>query len=166
MKKEHSKSFVHKLFHIVLIILGLALIFVFIVYFNYGKIISLRVIGIFLWIISAILGWLPIYIFRKKAGVPKGKSFVKTTKIVATGIYSIVRHPQYLSGMLLAFSFMLISQHWLVIVLGIPFAAIFYVAALDEDKACLKKFGNEYKQYMGKTPRVNLILGIFRRLNK
>jgi len=148
----------------VLVVFGLALIGAFIFYFNYGRNPALKIFGALLWILSAFLGWLPIYTFRKKGGVPKGENFVKTTKLVTTGVYSIVRHPQYLAGMLLSLSFILISQHWLVLALGIPLIIIFYIAALDEDKSCIKKFGNSYKEYMKNIPRVNLILGIVRYL--
>jgi len=125
---------------------------------------ALKILGIVLWILSGLLGWLPVYTFKKKGGVAKGEGFVKTTQLVTTGIYSIVRHPQYLAGMLLGFSFVLISQHWLVLFLGIPFMAIFYIAALDEDKSCVEKFGDNYKEYMRKVPGMNLILGIIKYL--
>ena len=164
MENQCSKSITHQIFHVLVAFFGIALIGAFIFYFNHGENLTLKIFGIFLWILSAFLGWLPIYIFRKKAGVPEGESFVKTTKLVTTGIYSIVRHPQYLAGMLLGFSFILISQHWLVLILGIPFIIIFYIAALDEDKSCIKKFGDSYKEYMKKVPRVNLVLGIIRYL--
>jgi len=164
MENQCSKSIVHQTFHVLLVVFGLALIGAFIFYFNYGENLALKIFGTFLWILSAFLGWLPIYTFRKKAGVSKGEAFIKTTKLVTTGVYSIVRHPQYLAGMLLGFSFVLIAQHWLVLILGVPFITIFYIAALDEDKSCIKKFGDSYKEYMKKVPRVNLIIGIIRYL--
>jgi protein-S-isoprenylcysteine O-methyltransferase Ste14 len=46
-----------------------------------------------LWI-SGIFGILPIITFRRKGGVPKGESYTKTTVLVDTGIYAIVRHPR------------------------------------------------------------------------
>ena len=164
MENQCSKSVTHQIFHVLVAFFGVALIGTFIFYFNYGENLPLKVFGIVLWILSAFLGWLPIYTFRKKAGVPEGESFVKTTKLVTTGIYSIVRHPQYLAGMLFGFSFILISQHWLVLILGVPFIIIFYIAALDEDKSCIKRFGDSYKEYVKKVPRVNLIVGIIRYL--
>lgn len=166
MENQCSKSIVHQVFHIVLFVFGLALMGAFIFYFNYGKNLVLKIFGIFLWVLSAFLVWFPVYTLRKKGGVPKGESFVKTTKLVTTGIYSIVRHPQYLAGVLLGVSCMLISQHWLVLALGIPFIIIFYIAALDEDKSCIKKFGDSYKEYIKKVPRMNLILGITRYLKQ
>jgi len=164
MENSCPKTVIHQFFHIALIILGLFLIGTFIFYFNYGENLVLKIFGTTLLILSAFLGWFPIYTFRKKGGVPEGEGFVKTTKLVTTGIYSIVRHPQYLAGMLFGLSFILISQHWLVLALGIPFMIIFYIAALDEDKFCIKKFGESYKEYIKKVPRLNLLSGIIKYL--
>ena len=50
--------------------------------------------------LSAIFGWLPIFTFRRKGGV-KGKGYIRTTVLVDRGVYGIVRHPQYLAGVLL-----------------------------------------------------------------
>ncbi|PVX26153.1 MAG: hypothetical protein CW691_02355, partial [Candidatus Bathyarchaeum sp.] len=36
-----------------------------------------------------VFGWLPIIEFRKKGKVKNGKSYIHTTQIVETGIYSI-----------------------------------------------------------------------------
>ena len=54
--------------------------------------------GVALYIFSGLIfGMLPTVEFRKKGGVKKGKSYIHTTKLVDTGIYSIVRHPQYVN---------------------------------------------------------------------
>lgn len=50
--------------------------------------------------LSALFGWLPIFTFRKKGKV-QGRGHIQTTVLVESGVYSIVRHPQYLSGILL-----------------------------------------------------------------
>lgn len=160
------QSIIHQISHIGLVVFILAQIVVFAIYFNYGRIISLKIIGIIIWIFSVILGWLPIYIFKKKAGVAKGESFVKTSKLIDTGIYGIVRHPQFLGGILLSLAFMLFSQHWLVIVLGIPVVIIFYIGGVEGDRCGVKKFGKEYQDYIKKVPRFNFVLGILRKLKK
>jgi len=99
--------------------------------------------------------------------VPKGKSFVHTTQLVHTGIYSIVRHPQYLGGILAIFvATPLLYPHWLFIVLGIPGVAILYWSTIEEEKQLVEQFGDGYRSYMQKVPRVNLILGIIRILSR
>lgn len=154
----------HQLFHIFLTVFIIAQIVFFILYFNHGQINYLKIIGYIIWILSAILGWLPIYVFKKKAMVSKGESYVKTKKLVTTGIYSIVRHPQYLAGILLSIAFIFISQHCLVIILGIPVIVIFYLGGVDEDKINIKKFGELYKEYIKKVPGFNIILGFFNKI--
>ncbi|MHA1149585.1 MAG: hypothetical protein ACTSR8_15225 [Promethearchaeota archaeon] len=55
-----------------------------------------------LWVPAVILIILPFVIFHKKGGVAKGDSYVNTQKLVDSGIFSIIRHPQYTGGMWIA----------------------------------------------------------------
>ena len=123
--------------------------------------------GIGLYIFSGfIFGMLPTFEFRKKGGVKKGKSYIHTTKLVDTGIYSIVRHPQYTTFIMFAIAGMLLFQHWIIILLGIPIIPLIYIDLIKADKDAIKKFGNEYKHYMRKVPRANFLLGIIRYLQR
>jgi len=55
--------------------------------------------------------------------------------VVDTGIYAIVRHPQYLGGILAIFvSTPLLYPHWLFIILGIPGIVILYWSTIEEGK--------------------------------
>ena len=123
--------------------------------------------GVGLYVFSGIVfGMLPTFEFRKKGGVKKGKSYIHTTKLVDTGIYSIVRHPQYITFILWAIAGMLLFQHWIVIGLGIPVIPFTYIDLINADKDGIKKFGNEYKKYMQKVPRANFLIGVIRVLQK
>ena len=113
-----------------------------------------------------VFGMLPVFEFRKKGGVQKGQSYIHTTKLVETGIYSVVRHPQYVTYIMWAFSGMLLFQHWIVILLGVPIIPLTYVDLIRADKACTERFGDAYKAYMKKVPRANFLLGIIRRFRK
>ena len=125
----------------------------------------LAYIGVGLYIFSGwIFGMLPIVEFRKKGGVKKGKSYIQTTKLVDTGIYSIIRHPQFTTWILWAIAGMLLFQHWIVILLGIPVIPLTYIDLLRADQRLIKKFGNDYKRYMQEVPRANFVLGIIRYL--
>lgn len=120
-------------------------------------------VGWVVWAIGMVLVMAPIIMFPRRGGVPKGKSFVHTTQMVDTGIYAVVRHPQYLGGILAIFvATSLLYPHWLFAVLGIPGAAIFYLSAREEDKNLVQQFGKDYLAYMKRVPRMNLFLGIFR----
>ena len=117
--------------------------------------------GVGLYVFSGVVfGMLPTFEFRKKGGVKKGKSYIHTTKLVDTGIYSIVRHPQYVTFILWAIAGMLLFQHWIIIILGIPIIPLTYIDLIRADKDSIKKFGDDYKHYMQRVPRANFVIGI------
>jgi protein-S-isoprenylcysteine O-methyltransferase Ste14 len=114
---------------------------------------------------SAIFGMLPIITFRRNGGVSKGKSYIKTTVLVDTGVYAIVRHPQMgAAWMLICIGLMLITRHWSSIALGVPAMVLIYLDLLKADQSCIEKFGDAYRRYMERVPRVNLVAGIVRLL--
>ena len=127
----------------------------------------LAYIGVGLYVLSGLVfGLLPVIEFRKKGRVRKGKSYIHTTKLVDTGIYSIVRHPQYVTFMLWAIAGMLLFQHWVIVLLGIPIFPLTYIDLVRADRDAIEKFGDEYKTYMKKVPRANFLLGIIRQFRK
>lgn len=122
----------------------------------------IQILGWGIWIVSVIFGFAPIFILRKYGGVASGKSYVHTTKLVDSSLYAIVRHPQYLSGILFNLALMLIAQHWLVILVGIISMLLIYFSIRDADREGLGKFGTLYQDYMIRVPQMNFLLGIFR----
>lgn len=127
----------------------------------------IRILGWIFWLTSLIFGILPIYIFRKKAGVSKGQSYVKTTVLVDDGLYGIVRHPQYLAGILLNLALILISQHWLIALLGVPAMILTYIdIQKNADQHEIEKFGDAYRSYMARVPQINFVLGIIRQAQR
>lgn len=132
-----------------------------------SQITILAYVGAGLYVFSGIIfGMLPVIEFRKKGKVRKGKSYIHTTKLVDTGIYSIVRHPQYVIFILWAIAGMLLFQHWIIILLGIPIIPLTYIDLIRADKDAIKKFGDDYTAYMKKVPRANFLLGIIRWLQR
>jgi protein-S-isoprenylcysteine O-methyltransferase Ste14 len=127
----------------------------------------LAYIGVGLYVFSGmIFGALPVFEFRKKGEVRKGRSYIHTTKLVDTGIYSVVRHPQYVTFIMWAIAGIFLFQHWVVILLGLPIIPLTYIDLIKADKDAIEKFGEDYKAYMKKVPRANFLLGIIRRFRK
>lgn len=123
------------------------------------------IIGWPVWAVGIALVMAPMIAFPRRGGVAKGKSFVHTTKLVDNGIYAVVRHPQYLGGILALFiTTFLWYPHWLFAVLGVVGTVVVYMGCLEEDQRMVEKFGDEYSEYMKRVPRVNIILGIIRRV--
>jgi protein-S-isoprenylcysteine O-methyltransferase Ste14 len=132
-----------------------------------GFYLPLFVLGWVVWAIGMVLVMAPIVMFPRRGGVSKGKSFVHTTQLVDTGIYAVVRHPQYLGGILAIFvATPLLYPHWLFLILSIPGVVILYWSTIEEEKQLVEQFGDGYRSYMQKVPRVNLILGIIRILSR
>jgi len=127
---------------------------------------ALQWIGWGIWVLSAIFGIAPIFILRRRGGVSKGKSYVETTHLVDTSLYAIVRHPQYLAGILFNVSMMLLAQHWLVVLLGLISAVLIYADIQAADREGIEKFGDEYRRYMQRVPQVNFLLGGVRLLRR
>lgn len=128
---------------------------------------ELYIIGWAIWTFGMVLVMAPIVMFPRRGGVPKGKSFVKTTQLVDTGIYGVIRHPQYTGGIYAVFiPTLLWYPHWLFAVLGFFGALLTYLSIIEEDKRLIEKFGDEYTAYMRRVPRMNFILGIFRLLKR
>ena len=124
---------------------------------------ALSVLGWVVWAVGMVLVMAPIIMFPRRGGVARGKSFVHTTRLVDTGIYAVVRHPQYLGGILALFvATLLLYPHWLFAVLGIPGTVMLYWSTGEEEKRLVEQFGSDYQAYMRRVPRINLILGLFR----
>ena len=76
----------------------------------------------------------------------------KTEKIVTTGVYSIVRHPQYLGALL--------AHVGISILLSATYSSLFtplmviliYLISRKEEKELTKEFGKEYENYKKKVP--------------
>ena len=124
---------------------------------------ALFVVGWVVWAFGMVLVMAPVIVFPRRGGVPKGKSFVNTTRLVDTGIYGMVRHPQYLGGVFAIFiTTLLWYPHWLFGVLGVAGVVVVYMGAREEDQCLIQQFGNDYIRYMQRVPRMNILAGTIR----
>ena len=147
------------------IVFTLAFIGQFVLLFFYNNELGLnflKYIGWFAWGLSAILGGIPIIYFRRAGGVKKGESYIKTSKLVTCGPYTIIRHPQYLSFMLIAFGFTLTTQSWISLILTIFITVITYLFSFQEEKRLIEQFGDDYINYQKEVPRFYLLIGLIK----
>ena len=73
-------------------------------------------------------------------------------KIVTTGVYCIVRHPQYFGGLLahVGVSFLLSTRYSLLVT---PLMLVLvYLISKKEEEELIREFGKEYKEYTKKVP--------------
>lgn len=131
---------------------------------SYNQIVSL--VGWIIWVFGLVLAFSPNIILKKRGGVPKGKSYIHTTKLVTDGSYGLIRHPQYTGGIVIAFSMCLIIQTSLTYVLAIIATVTAYLSMVFEEKRLIIKFGSQYENYKIEVPRINLFLGLIRKLRE
>ena len=86
--------------------------------------------------------------------------------LVESGAYSFVRHPEFLGHILIIFALVIISQHWISLVIGAILVVLLCFAMIEEEQRNIEKFGEAYKEYMKRVPRINLLLGIMRKMRK
>jgi len=83
----------------------------------------------------------------------------RAEKVVSGGVYSIVRHPQYVGGLLahVGVSFLVSSLYSL---LYTPLAAVLvYLISRKEEKELVKEFGENYESYSRRVPMLMPRLG-------
>ena len=84
-------------------------------------------------------------------------SHVEPDKVVVSGIYSKVRHPQYLGGFLAHIGFsLLLSGYYSLLATPLVFVLL-YLMAIVEEKYLLARFGDIYREYMHRVPRFSPI---------
>jgi len=75
-------------------------------------------------------------------------------KLITTGLYRYSRHPMYLTWFLMGVGISIACASWLFLLLAIASMLFAHVRfAGFEERLCLEKYGDTYREYMDKTPR-------------
>jgi len=72
---------------------------------------------------------------------------------VTKGIYHYSRHPLYLASLLIYFSVGIASSSWVFLLVLVVQSVSIRIAAIEEERFCLEKYGDAYREYIDKTPR-------------
>jgi protein-S-isoprenylcysteine O-methyltransferase Ste14 len=83
-------------------------------------------------------------------------------RLVENGMYAIVRHPEFLSHLLIIIGLVCITQRLVSLTIGVLMTILLWLAMRGEEKTDIEKFGHAYTDYMKKVPRINLLAGIAR----
>ncbi|MEJ2078455.1 MAG: methyltransferase [Acidobacteriota bacterium] len=71
--------------------------------------------------------------------------------IALRGLYTVVRHPQYLGLGLAGLGLAILWPRFLVAVLWVLMVVVYYFLARDEERRMLEQFGAGYRDYMDRT---------------
>lgn len=158
----HMKSTIHIAGHIAYVALyGLLIVFC-ILFYNWAN------LGILLY-----LGWITfafgiIFLLwssqSRKKGHASGEKGISKETLVESGMYAFVRHPEFLGHILIIFALVIIAQHWVSLIIGAMLIILLCLAMIEEEKRDIEKFGNAYKDYIKRVPRINLLAGVIRKM--
>ncbi len=73
-------------------------------------------------------------------------------QLVTGGIFQRIRHPHYVSILIVGFGLALFFYSLSALVIAFLAIPIMIWSILDEEKLLVKQYGNEYKEYMKKVP--------------
>jgi len=76
----------------------------------------------------------------------------RTEKIVTTGVYSIVRHPQHLGGLLAHVGTSFLLSAWYSLLFTPLMVVLIYLISRKEEEELIREFGKEYEDYKKKVP--------------
>lgn len=121
--------------------------------------------------LALVLWPFPIFALRKHGEINSNGSFLATTKLVDHGIYSKVRHPQYLGMILLNTALLLLNPHWIIILTSLASSVMLVMGAKEEEKDLTDQFGQQYIDYIQRVSAFNPFSTLFqkrtsKRINK
>jgi protein-S-isoprenylcysteine O-methyltransferase Ste14 len=74
-------------------------------------------------------------------------------RLIVKGAYQYTRNPQYLGDSLIIFGFMLLTNSWMVWIIGILALALNILAPYTEEPWLEEQYGDSYLEYKRRVPR-------------
>ena len=72
---------------------------------------------------------------------------------ITRGLYRYSRHPAYVAAFLQFIGVGIASASWLFLLLSVVSIIVDTRLAIPEERYCLEKYGDAYREYMNRTPR-------------
>jgi protein-S-isoprenylcysteine O-methyltransferase Ste14 len=115
-------------------------------------------------LICSSIGMFVIAMLSLRRGGKPAAGWENTTELTKRGLHGLVRHPMQLSGIVGACGMILVNPALPVLVFSAVSAICFALAVRAEDQFNIAKFGEPYRAYMRQVPALNLLAGIWKRL--
>ncbi len=103
------------------------------------------------WLYIGLLVYLFGMIFTIVAGTNLGST--PTDRPATKGLYRISRNPIYLGNFLIFIGIGIASASWLFLLLIALFITLQHILIGAEERWCLEKYGDAYREYMNRTPK-------------
>ncbi len=129
---------------------------------GFGPVGWLALVGVSLVLVALVFLIVPVVQFKRHGGVARGDIFANTTVVVDTGLYAVVRHPQFLAMPVLVVGIALLAQRLDAVLVGAAAVGAFLVDFRRADRRDIAKFGQAYREYAQRVPGWNPIAGLWR----
>ncbi|QOR35194.1 DUF1295 domain-containing protein [Clostridium sp. 'deep sea'] len=100
-------------------------------------------VGTSIYLIGLFLSVYAMWIFSK----------AELSQPVTNGLYKISRHPIQVMNFIMWLGIAIVSETWIMIICAISFAIFSYPSLKAQEKNCIDQYGDNYYEYMKKTPR-------------
>ena len=80
------------------------------------------------------------------ATTPMGQLFTK-------GLYHFSRHPMYIALVIINMGVGIASASWIFLLFSVVIIVLYSSQVAAEERGCLETYGDEYQEYMNRTPR-------------
>ena len=74
-------------------------------------------------------------------------------KVITKGLYGVSRNPMYIGLVLMQIGLGITCSSWLYLILTLVLMILLNVNSSAEERYCLYRYGNTYREYMNRTPR-------------
>ena len=108
---------------------------------------KLGTVWLYIGLPTYLFGWVMFVIaIVSIATTPHGEPFTK-------GLYRYSRHPMTLFSFFMHLGVGIATASWVFILFSIVCAVLWLVPVIPEERGCLEKYGDAYREYMNRTPR-------------
>jgi protein-S-isoprenylcysteine O-methyltransferase Ste14 len=103
------------------------------------------------WFYAGLIIFLPALLMTITAGL----NFITTPpgRPVRKGIYRYSRHPMYLSQYLALVGIGIATASWIILLVSIVFMIFLKFYTDYEERYCIERYGESYKEYLARTPK-------------
>ena len=150
-----GKGIIHLIGHFIYVVLYCLLILFCILHYNSA---NLRIPLYSGWALLTFGALFLLWSSQSRRGGSDGEVFVES------GPYALVRHPEFLGHISIISALILMTQHWISLAMGLTLIGLISLAMMMEERENIEKFGDAYRDYMERVPRINLPAGIIKRV--
>ena len=119
----------------------------------------LQILGFILYIPAFVLIAASVFALNQKG---QASDLTETEVFIDTGIYGIIRQPMTLGCAIWSIALILVFRSGLSLILGLLCGVLFWMAARTEDEYDIRKFGDQYREYVERVPMWNVFKGLSR----